>query len=205
MSGLFGGALLTPQQRQEHVMRGALELRARFWAFGDNFVYRGAGDLLLKHGTFQSGRELPEKYQPLRGGPNECFRNSLAAVEADPSLRYVEGVYSTGGGHYTTHAWCIDPSGELLELTMPTDADTLRIGLDAVTMQPVRPLEHWGYWGIVFHPDYVRAVQEAQDHMNVLDRPPQDNAFAKFGIEGNEPRTDWPIYHYPYHPDRRTL
>jgi hypothetical protein len=205
VTGLFGGSLLTPAQRQKNIIRKALELRVQFWAHGDNFVYRGAGDLLLRHGRFYSGRELPDQYKPLTGEMGRCFFNALEATTTDPHLHYCEGVYTTGSGHYTAHAWCLDPDGELLELTYPTEPERIAGAIDFTTRQPVLSPKHWGYWGAVFHPDYVRAVMAAQDNMPVLDRPIHDALFDKAGLDSEEPRTDWPIYHYPYNPNRRTL
>lgn len=198
--------LPSPAQRQEKILRKALELRVKLWPHGDNFLYRGAGDLLLKHGKFYSGRALPDQYKPLKGEMNGCFDNALDATAADPSLRYCEGVYTTGAGHYTQHAWCLDPNGALLEMTYPTEPALIALATDYHTGRPVLPPEHWAYWGAVFHPDYVREVRIAQDGMNVLDRPVHDKLYAADeALDVGEPRTDWPLYHYPYSPDRRTL
>lgn len=199
MSGLFGGQLLTPQQRQETVMRKALEIRVSFWS-GDH-LYQSGGDLLLKHGRFWSGRKLPEQYATLRGPEGRCFENTMDACLADPTLRYVEGVYAIGQSHYTPHAWAIDVDDNMLELTLPTTDDEIARGIELTTGLPVMAPEHWGYWGAVFHPDFVRAVWETQEgHVGMLDRPAQDAG------EGNtEWREDWPVLRTPYSPTRTTL
>lgn len=201
MTGLFDSLVGTPVERQRAVLRKALEARRDAWADSHpgKWVYEGGGDLLLRHGTFYSGRELPEKYAHLRGAPSCCFDNALKAVRADPTLTYVEGVYAIGSTHYTPHAWCLDPQGQLLEMTLPTDEATRARALERRGM-PILPLEHWGYWGVVLHPDYVEAVWAAQEGQGVLDRPVQD------ALEGNphamEWRDDWLILHHTYDPER---
>lgn len=196
-TGLFA-QLGTPVEREEKVIRKALEARRDNWPH-EGFVYRSAGDLLLQHGKFYSGRQLPDQYAHHKGIPNQCFVNAMTACERDPTLLYVEGVYTVGRGHYTPHAWCLDPAGKLLEVTLPTDDETLAVARDFETGRPFPPLEQWGYWGAVFHPEYVRAIWEGQDgHVGILDRPSLDAA------SGNaEWRTTWPVLTVPYDPDRR--
>lgn len=203
--GLFDEMLGSPAARQELILRKALEMRRQRWPHS-GFYYRGAGDLLLKHGKFYSGRELPEQYKHLTGPMQGCFMNAMLAAEANPSLRYCEGVYTTGGGHYTSHAWCLDPAGELLELTYPTEPERIAHGLDFHTKQPVLSPERWGYWGAVFHPEYARAVEDAYEGHAILDRPVHDELFdGGAGLEAHEGRTEWPVFRYPYDPDRREL
>jgi hypothetical protein len=205
--GLFdelGAVLGTPQDRQKDVLTKALELRRQAWfeAHGDRFYYRGGADLLLQHGRFYSGRECPDKYAHLKGEPSMCFYNALAACEACPELRYCEGVYAIGQGHYTPHAWCLDPDGELVEVTLPTDAQSIAMGLEYTTGQRVLKLDFWGYWGAVFNTEYVQAVKNFQDDcLPVLDRPTQD------GWEENcaEWREDWHVLRVPYDENRRTM
>lgn len=199
---MFLEGLTTPQARQELVIRKALEMRREQWT-KPGFIYQGAGDLLLRHGKFYSGRTLPAQYEHLQGAPSGCFGNALAAAKADPTLRYCEGVYAIGARHYTPHAWCLDPNGELLELTMPTDPESLGEGRDGELGVKVLPLEHWGYWGAVFHPEFAEAVFAAQDGQGLLDRPAED---ALDGVERfGEWREDWHVLHLPYDPERTTL
>lgn len=201
MSEFLGGNLLTPRQRQERVLRKALELRVQFWAHGDDYLYRSGGDLLLQHGNFYSGRVLPEDYESLRGVPGRCFQNALDAVTQDPSLRYVEGVYAIGTSHYTPHAWCLDPEGNLLEVSLPTSGEIYENAVEEHTGLPVLGVEHWGYWGAVFHPEFVKAVWATQEgHVGMLDRPTADA-----GPGTHEWRDEWPILRVPYDPERRTL
>src|SRR5215831_8910735 len=164
----------TPAERQEAALRKALELRRDLWD-REGFAYRGAGDLLLQHGKFYTGRELPDQYKHLKGTPNQCFVNALEACKSDESLTYVEGVYTIGRSHWTPHAWCLDSAGELLEVTLPTEPEVIGRGIDAGTGMKIMGLEHWSYWGAIFHPQYVEAVWALQDgHVGMLDRPSHD-------------------------------
>jgi hypothetical protein len=201
MTGLFD-QLASPEKRQEAILRKVLEERRRQWTRPT--YYLGAGDLLLRHGRFYTGRELPSAYQAMRGPTGRCFDNALAACRADPSLRYCEGVYGYGQGHYTPHAWAIDIRGELLELTVPTDPAMIATGRDGETLQPMVQLERWGYWGVVIHPDYVEAQNNADDQVGVLDRPTYDETLGTDPEGTDERREHFPIYTYPYIPDRRT-
>lgn len=204
MAGLFE-ALGTPAARQEAILRKALEARRDAWPH-TRYLYRGGGDYLLRHGQFFAGAELPAEYAHLKGGEGECFANALLACEADPSLRYFEGVYEIGGGaHYTPHAWAVTQDGRLCEVTMPTDPATIAIGREFASKLPIRPVEHWGYWGVEFDPAFVRAywathnglADDGRMQVGILDRPTHD---ARTGNE--EWREDWPIYSYPYDPKR---
>lgn len=203
---LFGGDLLTPAQRQETAVRKGLELRRQFWPHTDKgYIYRGGGDLLLQHGTFYSGRELPEEYRHLfrvDGGEGNCFRNAWHATREDPSLRYVEGVYAWAAGHFTPHAWCLDPDGQLLELTVETDPAQIAGAREYRTHMPMVSPDRWGYWGAVFHPDYISAVSELEEgYGGVLDRPEADR---RDGEQYTELREHWPVFTYPYDPNRKT-
>ena len=200
MDDFLGGVLLSPKQRQPAVIVRALEARRDAWPH-TGFYYRGGGDLLLQHGTFFSGRQLPPEYDHFRGSPGFCFNNSFEAAEQDSTLAYWEGVYTIGRGHYTPHAWCCDPNGELVELTLPTTEQEIERGVEEQTGLPVLGLEHWGYWGCQFDLDYVRAVRESEEtYGGLMDRPTQDAA------EGQpEWRTDWPVLRYPYDPNRKDM
>lgn len=197
MPGVFD-TIASPAERQEKIIRKALELRRSQWSH-DGYLYQGAADLLLRHGKFYSGRRLPDQYVPLLGAESACFQNAMEACEADSSLRYVEGVYTTSHGHYTPHAWCIDPAGQLLEVTVPTDPETLAVLIHSHTKLPYLGIEHWGYWGAEFDAGFVTAYCEKYQPNNVgiLDRPAQD---AAEGLP--EWRDEWPILRDPYDPTR---
>jgi hypothetical protein len=181
------------------------ELHTRIDAFNrqgraGEYLYRGAGDLLIQHGSYYTGRALPEQYRHLKGEQRECFWNSLGACEADPTLRYVEGVFSSGAGVYTTHAWCIDPAGELLDVTMPT-WDLSRY-VDGLTGMGFMPVEKWSYWGCIFDTELVRWHSDNLG-MPMLDRGAADKRFHGY-IDVDEEH-DWPILKVPYDPKRKSL
>lgn len=208
MAGLFD-ALPKPQERQESVVRKALEARRDAWQHTDKgYLYRGAGDYLLRHGQFFSGAQLPPEYEHLKGSEGNCFENTLLACEADPTLRYFEGVYAVGARHYTPHAFAVTQDGRLLDVTFPTDPKLLAVGREYHTRLPMLPLDRWGYWGVEFNPAFVRAYWtthqgytggEGEGHVGILDRPTQD---ALDGEDMGEWRDHWPIYTYPYDPRR---
>lgn len=198
----------TPQERQEKVLRRALQARIDAWdrrqPDGLPYAYEGGADLLLRHGGFYTGRELPEAYLEHKGVPGRCFLNALEAAQADPTLRYCEGVYAIGDSHYTPHAWCLDPDGNLLEVSLSTKPDEIAKGVRSLDGRlPMLGIEHWGYYGAVFHVEFVAEVFKAQDAAGLLDRPRADS------LDGNphtmEWREDWHVLKLPYDPARRTL
>lgn len=182
--------------------RLALERELEAWGnrrrLGPDYVYKSGGDFLREHGSYYQGRELPDQYDALTGPSRHCFANALLAVERDPTLRYVEGVYSTGGTHFTNHAWAIDPSGGVVELTYPTK------GLDGkfdAQGGPILTPEHWGYWGVILHP---RLVQWAFEHIGMpnFERPPGDTST---GIADIQDGHDFPLLKVRYDEGRTDL
>ena len=203
--GIFD--LMTPAKRQEIAIRKALEQRKRVWPRQPDEVYAGAGDLLLCHGRFFQGRELPDAYQhlfQLDGGQGNCFRNAWFAAK-ESGLPYYEGVYNFGAGHFTPHAWLVAPDGELLELTVDTKPELIARGIEARSSEKMLPVEHWGYWGIELHVDYVEAVSKAEGaYGGTLDRPIHDELFKDDPTQNvSDDRDRWPIYTYPYRANRR--
>lgn len=201
MPGLFD-TIAAPAERQEAVLRKALEARRDAWQHaGKGYLYRGGGDYLLRHGKFFSGEQLPAEYEALKGAERNCFENALRACEANPSLRYFEGVYTVGSGHYTPHAWCVTADDHLLEVTFPTDPEVLAMGRERLSRQPMLSLDRWGYWGVEFDATFVLSYWTTHmeyapggvGHVGILDRPAQDT-----DENCAEWRDDWPIYSYPY-------
>lgn len=201
MAGIFD-LLGSPVERQETVLRKALEARRDAWTHTDKgYLYRGGGDYLLRHGQFFSGAQLPGEYDVFMGTEGNCFENTLHACEANLTIRYFEGVYTVGAGHYTPHAWGVTPDGRLLEFTYPTDPELLATGREYRSHLPILPFEHWGYWGVEFNPIFVRSYwythngvgADGQAHVGILDRPTQDT--EENSVEW---RDDWPIFSYPY-------
>ena len=85
---------------------------------------------------------------------------------------------------------------------MPTSPEEIAVGLEHDTRLPVLSLEHWGYWGAVFHPDYAEACMEEFEVVGILDRPTQD---ASLGEDYTEDRTEYPVFRHYWNPERRTL
>lgn len=201
MSGIFD-AIPTAAERQKAVLQRALQARRSAWAHADKgYLYLGGGDLLLRHGQFFSGEELPSQYAQYYGAEGRCFENTLDACEADPTIRYYEGVYAIGSGHYTPHAWGVTPDGHLLEFTMPTDPEMIALGLEHRTKLPMLSVESWGYWGVEFNATFVRAYWDShqEGHVGILDRPSQDGAEKENTAEW---RDHWPIFTYRYEAGR---
>lgn len=153
-----------------------MEVRRSKWTRPD-YHYKGTGDFLLQHGVFYTGRQLPDQYQALKGPEGTCYESALAAALADPSLRYVEGVYSVVGEDFKGHAWCIDQEGLVVEVTQPTDPETLSKAFSRRTRLPYLSVERWGYFGTVFPVEYVVAHRE-----RYLD----DQGYALFDLSAYE-------------------
>jgi hypothetical protein len=196
----FLGGILTPAERNKMALQKELELRRRHWRHGT--YYSGAGDLLLNHGRFYEGEIIPEAFRPLVGEQSQCYGNALLAAEADPRLTYCEGVFSTGFSHYTSHAWCVY-NGHVVEMTLPTWEITQwkgKLGPGGVGV-PYMPPDHWGYWGITFRTELVRAIGDTP----LLDRPTGDAGWEAHGLDVKDDRTAWPILEKPYRAQRTTL
>jgi hypothetical protein len=203
--GLFdelGDDTLKPGKGAELALRRELETRREKWE-RHGYFYRGAGDLLLQHGRFFTGRVLPDEYAHLRGPRALCFGNAMEAVQADPSLTYYEGVYSTGGGHFTTHGWCVAPDGGVVELTYPTDPEEHE-EIVAQTGGAILPAEHWGYWGVPFAIELVDWHFHQPNHgLPMIDRSHRDGDHAPH-LDVSELH-DFPILKVPYDPARTSL
>jgi hypothetical protein len=200
--GLFDelgdSAVLKPGGGAKVALQRELELWRDERALGQGYVYKSGGDLLLKHGHYYQGRELPDQYAHLQGEIRRCFFNAVEAAKADPSLRYCEGVYSTGGTHFTNHGWCIAPDGGVVELTYPTR--DLEGQLDSLG-GPILPPEHWAYHGVIV------TVGLAEWHMRniglpMLERPPGD---CRDGDPTTSDAHDFPILKVPFNPQRTGL
>lgn len=196
MSDLFGG-ILKPGDGSRLSIQRELELRRERWD-RPGYLYRGGADYMLRHGKFYAGRVLPDAYAHFFGESNECFSNSISAALADSSLRYVEGIYSTGHTWYTPHAWCIDPDDNVVELTFPTiDREQFHNHLG----MPILPPEHWGYWGVIFRPELILDHVKLTDEGCMFDRPPADEEFVARGLDTGQTH-DFPILKLPYDPNR---
>lgn len=203
---LFGelGDALKPGEAGRLALERELERRVAEWGAKPGYAYRGGGDFLLRHGRHYPGRELPERYEELIGEPTQCFPNALSAVQRDPALRYCEGVYAVGVGHYTPHAWALDADDAVVEVTYPTRGLERRISArGGWHLDP----KFWSYWGVIVHPEYVQAHME-QFGLPMLDRGHHaDERFARMlGVEADyREMHDFPILKVPYDANRTEL
>lgn len=162
------------------------ELHRRVEAWGNRtpFVYRGPADFILKNGRYFKPRDTPPEYAHLRGPGQHCFLNALEAAKADPSLTYTEGVYVVVS-NATAHAWCTAPDGEPVELTLPTDAETLAgakfphrhygeggtVG-EASGLVRAPQNAQWAYYGVEFpHTDFVEDCVRRHNLTSLIDLP----------------------------------
>ncbi len=165
-----------------------------------HWVYSGACDLLLRHGRFFNGRELPGKWEHLRGPQNACHDNALAAAEADPSLRYFTGMYVIGR-EPCQHSWCVDRDGGLLEVTLPNAAMRGRTPVlgdhtgDPTSLPMLTP-PHWSYVGVEYSTAFVREHMDTRG-LPLLDPHYRDHNYStEFGCY--LPREDPPMWCLPY-------
>jgi hypothetical protein len=189
-------SLIKPGQGTRQTMerelhrRKALDDQVYRWEPG--YVYSGAADLLLRHGRFFTGRQLPDQYE--QAERQRCFLNALELAEAHPELHYYQGWYLVGTTALA-HAWCVDDEGviEVTFDTMPvtTDGQWVAITDNRGGKIPWLPPEHWSYCGVEFDPAFVRTLVEDHDECSALDPRRQDPAAH------GEPFDDV-IFRHPY-------
>jgi hypothetical protein len=199
--------LIPPGEGAKMALKRELERRVQSGNWGPEYVYQGGSDLILRHGTFFTGREVPEQYQSPAFLPNQCFGNALAAAQQWPELRYFEGVYSTGASHFTPHAWCVDAEGLVVELTMPTRELERYHHPDSMGGRLSTP-DHWVYAGLEFDPAFVEAYMDEYD-LPMFDRPTADQKWAgelDVGQDGSRGEQEgFPILKMVYDPKRKDL
>lgn len=194
--------LIKPGEAAQMALRRELEVRRERWQGGAEYVYAGAGDMILRHGTFFPGRECPEQYASPSYLGEQCFVNALALVEQHPHLRYFEGVYSMGNGHFTPHAWGVDADGGVVEVTVPTTE--LENYQDHRGMRML-PLQQWAYAGLEFHPAYVMAHLRDLG-LPMMDRPRADKEeYGRLGLDMEDHDHGYPVLKAVYDPKRTTL
>lgn len=200
----LGVDLGNPAKRQ---LTRDLELRLARVTASDRFrayPYRGGGaELCLRHGKFYQGRQVPDRYAHLVGGEGRCFLNAATAVREMPELVYCEGYYTTGAGSPSTHGWCVAPDGGMVELTMPTDAETLALTRNRDTGLPFVPPSRWGYYGVTFAAPLVWQHADALG-LPMLDRPAAEVARGSNVHDFSEPH-NFPALRVPYDPNRTEL
>lgn len=117
-------------------------------------AYANNEDLVLRHGEWFTPRRLPRPYRYRL--PRQCYMNSTNLVINHPHLTYVEG-FAWCGGIPTSHAWCVDERGLLIDATWNPDAHTLA------------PVESWVYVGVRFTRAALQAVLASKDEYSVLE------------------------------------
>jgi hypothetical protein len=208
VSELFGG-LLKPGDAGMTALR--LELERRRDSYGSEFprppyVFRGGADMCLRHGESFKGRVTPEKWRHLMGENGRCYINALTAAEAHPELRYFEGYYSWGKGHFTSHGWVVDDEG-VVELSIET---WLLENFHDKNGGPILPAPVWSYWGVEFDPRLVRWHVDdpaAPRELPMLDRTKDDHRDDRARARGLDMTQshDFPILKVPYSPGRTSL
>jgi hypothetical protein len=202
MSALFDN-MLPPAVRNRIAMEKELARRRDIWTHPT--LYKGAGDLLLKHGEFYEGQQIPQEFEHLIGAEQQCFLNALHAAEADPRLTYCEGIWATGSGHFTTHAWCVYDR-KVVEVTAPTEGVenySIKLGPGQSTVKML-PVERWGYWGLRVAAPLVRQLCDLHE-LPILDRPSEDEKLSEDWLDCSDDRTAWPILEHPYSPTRTSI
>jgi hypothetical protein len=188
---------IKPGEANRLALERELKRRAEEWAYRPGYLYRGSAELLLRHGEFFVGRPIPEEYEHLVGQMGGCFDNAATAAEQCPELRYFQGLYSTGGAHFTPHGWCVAPDGGVVEVTWPTR--NLTDMHNKVTGFPVQEPDRVGYWGIEIRPELMRWCFERWNNQCLLDRPSMDLAMD---AEAFAEADDLPLLRHPYNPTR---
>lgn len=215
MSGFLGGLDLgTPAERNRRIFTAELELRSkqnrsavRFPA-SEGYLYQGGGaEFLLKHGTFYPGRQLPEHYEHLMGQVSLCFFNSLEAAEAMPELQYCEGYVYTGHSYAFNHAWCIAPDGGVVEVTTPTDPESIKRYCNEEHL-PFMPPHTWAYYGVIVAAPFMRAVVDWPDEtwdVPLFERHSQERMRTSLTPYEMGVPTHYPFLKIPYDPKRSQL
>jgi hypothetical protein len=216
MTGFLGGIDLgSPADRNKRTFMRELSSRAeqniatgRF-PQSEGYRYPGGGaELILRHGQFYPGRELPDRYKHLRGAMSECFHNALVAAEAMPELQYCEGYCYTGHSYAFNHGWCIAPDGGVVEVTAATEWAEIQ-HYHNEEMLPFMPAHTWAYYGVIVATPFMRAVWDypGTDLWDVplFERHSQERARTKLTPEEMGEPTVLPFLKMTYDPTRTTL
>lgn len=197
---MFGGLDLgTPDTRNEAILRRELELRRnREPVSGWGKEYPTGADLLLAHGTFRSGRELPEQYHDCLAEAGSCFWGAAECAETH-GLRYFEGLASTGGGRFMAHGWCLDADGVVDPTWAYGEIITGDTDIRAV------PHDRWSYFGVEIAVELMRKHEDLGFPM--LGRDPVELVVRnerQRGLDLQAPER-LPLLDVQYDPTRRTF
>lgn len=156
--------LIKPGEGAMSAMKKEIDRRAKQEQFTPGRWYGGMGEMLKAHGTYFTTASLPEKYADALGEPTQCHTNALEACERHPELRYFTGLYAVGVS-IAEHSWCVDPDGNVIEVTYPITADpSARMAEYPYGKEgPARPgslgwlpPSTWVYCGLEFDAGFVR-------------------------------------------------
>ncbi len=105
---------------------------------------------VLAHGRPFKWRPLPRPWR--RGTIRQCYANTLAAASGPKAITYVEG-YCAAAALPVLHAWGLDKSGGVLELTL----------------RPEFTLQTPTYFGVPIRTDFVEEMHEKSGRYGVID------------------------------------
>lgn len=122
-----------------------------------DFRYASIENLLVvEGGCFSTGKH---SFVGTVGAVGQCFRSAGQAALRDPRLTYCEGVAIRGNSQPTSHAWCIDEQGVVIDNTWNTE----------------NPLHRGsGYFGVAFTAEYLQQTYLARKEFGLLDNPEMD-------------------------------
>ncbi len=204
MSDFSFAKLVKPGEGALRALRHHLEARQARDARSKkpHWTYSGMCDLLLQHGTFFTGRELPAKWEPLRGPLEHCHENSLLGAEADSSLRYFTGLYMVSS-QPCTHSWCVDADGGLVDLTVANaDMRGDRPMSAAWHGGPTSPMllpGNWAYVGVEYEASFVRAHRDERG-LPILDPYNQEGPPGPAQLGAFLQSEDAPVFALAYRP-----
>lgn len=156
--------LIKPGEGAMAAMQKEIARRAEAEKYTPGRWYGGIGEMLKAHGTYFTTASLPEQYADSQGEMTQCHTNALEACERHPELRYFTGLYAVGVTIHE-HSWCVDPDGNVIEVTYPLDTKPgMRMAEYAGgPNMPPRPgslgwlpPSTWVYCGLEFDTGFVR-------------------------------------------------
>ncbi|MFJ3899898.1 hypothetical protein [Streptomyces sp. NPDC090083] len=111
--------------------------------------YRSVYELVSAHGRWFTPAVLPAQVRPLP--ERQCFANAAATEREHPHLAYADGfAVAAGSPAPTTHAWCTDPDGQVIDPTWSEFGGSAYLGI----VLPPRLRPHGPRsWGVLEAPD----------------------------------------------------
>ena len=85
---------------------------------------------LLQYGMYWSSGNKPDCFEPMT--LKECYQNSFCFCHGNSDFAYVEGFYRItydGSNKLTSHAWCADTEGNMVDATYPAPNTCEYIGV----------------------------------------------------------------------------